>query len=626
MSNGNGRIIQSETVVKGCRDFVLLSDGKEVDPTIQVVSMTVNKKVNKVSTARIVIKDGSTCEENFSVSDGDLFTPGKKIEIRAGRGAASIVVFRGISIKLKIKASDKGAQLTVECKDECVKMTVGRQNKFYKDKTDSDVIKAILGEFGLVGNLEKSSVKHKNLAQSKTTPWEFILSRASSNGMLVVPDDGKINLIKPDDSKEPTISLVHGSTMVEFEAELDAKNQYPKVKVSAGGNSATSSSSTLGELGNMAGKFLSSVLGLKEFEIRHGADMPKQELQAWADSTMLKSRLSKIKGRAQFGGLANVKPGDVVGLDGVGARFAGKAFVASTQQVFEPSGWKTTAEFGLEQKDWGGGGGGGAVPGDSGGSGLLSKIVDAVSELLKPAKGLRIGKVISLSGADVMVKVPIIGPIAKGFRAKHAVLDAGAGRGTYFPLKPGDEVVVGFINQDPRKPVVLGGLFKGAPPLYTGMAREYKGIVTDKKLRFVLDDTNKTIVVGTPGGNIIELNDKKNTITLRDEKANGNRIVMHKDGILIQSKKDITLSANGKIIIDAKKKISVNSEANLEAKSKTKMLLEGKAGMDLSSGSKMRVKGSEFHQQPPGAVKKPKKEKIKAIPPRLDSEGRGLIR
>ena len=617
MSNNNDRFIQSEAVVKGCRDFVLLSDGKEIDPTIQVVSMSVSKKVNKVSTARIVIKDGSSCEESFQVSDGDFFTPGRKIEIQAGRGGTSTVVFKGIVIKIKVKAGQSGSRLTVECKDECLKMTVGRKNQFYKDKTDDEIIKAVLGKYGLVGKLDKSKVKHKSVAQNNVSDWDFILSRAASNGMLVVPDDGKVNLISPDDNKEPVVSLVHGSTVVEFEAELDAKDQYPKVKATAAGSQVSSNSSPLQEMGNLAGKVLSKVLGLDNFELRHGADMPKQELQAWANSTMLKSRLAKVKGRAKFKGFGAVKPGDVVGLNGVGERFEGKAFVTSTQQSFESSSWTTSAEFGLDQKEWSGGGGGGGVGGGA---------EEQASELLQASKGLRTATVLGLLGSRILIDIPIIGTISQGYPAKHAVLEAGFGRGTYFPPKVGDEVIVGFINQDPRKPVVLGSVFRGSPPLHTGMAREYKGFVTDKKLRLVFDDKQKIIVIGTPEGNIIELNDTKNTITIKDKKANGNQIVMSKDGITIKSDKDIVLQAKEKVIIDAEKKISLNTDDNLETKAKKKVLVEGKKGIELSSGSKIKVKGSEVHHNPPGSLKKPKEEKIEALPAKVTSEGRGLIR
>ncbi|GJM34474.1 MAG: type IV secretion protein Rhs [Saprospiraceae bacterium] len=616
----NDRIIQSEAVVKGCRDFVLLSDGKEIDPTIQVVSITVNKKVNKVSTARIVVKDGSTCEESFSVSDSDIFAPGKKIEIKAGRGGPATLVFSGPIIKISVKASSNGAQLTVECKDECIKMTVGRKNKYFKDKTDNEVIKEILGSYGLAGKLEKSNIKHKQITQSNATDWDFILSRAASIGMLLVPDDGKVNLVSPNDNGKPAISLIHGSTVVEFSAELDAKDQYPSVEASAEGPNGVvkvkTSSSPLQELGNIAGTVLSKVLGLEKFDLRHGARLPKQQLQAWADSTMLKSRLAKVKGSAKFKGFGAVKPGDVVSLGGVGKRFGGNAFVASTTQSFEPDSWTTSAEFGLDKGDWGGGGGGGGGGGES---------EDQSRDLNKSVKGLRTGKVMGLAGADVMVSIPIIGPIAAGVKARHAVLDAGPDRGTYWQPEPGDEVIVGFLNEDPSQAVVLGCLFNGAPPLFNP-ANIYKGIVSKNNLRLVFDDLKKIITIWTPDGNQLELNDTANTITLKDKPSNGNRIIMNKDGIIIESGKDIIMKApKGKITVDADKNCIVKSKKNLSLVAKEKVVGSGQKGLELMSQNKIQIKGSEVHLNPPKPPKKPKEEKPKEIPKKTDSEGGGLV-
>jgi len=621
----NGRIIQSEAVVKGCRDFVLLSDGKEIDPTIQVVSITVDKKVNKVSTARIIVKDGSTCEESFAVSDGEFFAPGKKIEIRAGCGGTSILVFKGLVIKIKVKASDKGAQLTVECKDECLKMTIGKKNQYFKDKTDNEIIRKILDKYGLAGKLEKSTIQHKQVSQSNTSDWDFILSRAASIGLLVVPDDGKINLVSPDDNGKPVISLVHGSTVVEFEAELDAKSQYPKVEAQAPSNKGlakvTSSSSPLRELGNIAGAALAKILGLEKFDLRHGGEVPKGELQAWADSTLLKSRLAKVKGRAKFKGFGAVKPGDIVGLGGVGKRFGGNAFVSSTQQVFEPDSWTTTAEFGLEQGDWGGGGGGGGDGGSGGGGGNL---LDQAAELIKSITGLRTATVTGLAGADgVKITIPIIG--AGSMTARHAVLHAGANRGSFWKPEPGDEAVVAFLNGDPRKPVVLGFLYGGKPPPPPMADSVYKGFVTKSNLRVAFDDNKKIIVISTPGGNQLELNDTGNTITLRDEAANGNSIIMHKDGIEIESGKDIVMKApKGKIMIIAKENCIVTSDKELVAKAKDKVFVGGGPKGILMNAKKIELKASDVHLNPPSPAKKPKKEKPKDKPRKTASDSSRL--
>ena len=45
-----------------------------------------------------------------------------------------------------------------------------------------------------------------------------------------------------------------------------------------------------------------------------------------------------------------------------------------------------------------------------------------------------------------------------------ATLDAGKERGTFFRPEIGDEVVVGFLNDDPRHPVILGMCHSSAKP------------------------------------------------------------------------------------------------------------------------------------------------------------------
>ena len=56
--------------------------------------------------------------------------------------------------------------------------------------------------------------------------------------------------------------------------------------------------------------------------------------------------------------------------------------------------------------------------------------------------------------------------------AQLASPDAGPARGFYFRPEPKDEVVVGFLNSDPRCPVIVGSLFtsKNAAPTAMGTA------------------------------------------------------------------------------------------------------------------------------------------------------------
>jgi phage protein D len=79
----NERTIPSDAPKSVCT-FTLLSDGNEVSKAYQVLSIIVNKEVNRISSANIILLDGEPSKESFEISNKADFEPGKKIEIIAG--------------------------------------------------------------------------------------------------------------------------------------------------------------------------------------------------------------------------------------------------------------------------------------------------------------------------------------------------------------------------------------------------------------------------------------------------------------------------------------------------------------------------------------------------------------
>lgn len=478
----NDQIIPTEAAIKGCLDFVILSDGKEVDPSTQVVSIRINKKANKIPTAKLVVKDGSASSGTFGESNKDTFIPGKMIEVQAGRGGDSTTIFKGIAMKNGVKSNESGSQLNVECKDEAIKMTVGRKNKYFKNKKDSEIIKEVLDQYGLAGDIKETQLVHQQVIQHHSTDWDFILSRAEANGLVVIADDGKINVQSPEDAASPALSVGFGSTVVEFNAEMDASKQYDKVEASAwdavsqGISKVLGSSSPLSEIGNIAGSVLSQAIGLNKFELRHSGGLLKEELQAWVDSTMLKSRLAKVKGSARFKGFGAIKPGANLSVGGIGERFGGNAFVSGIQQEFENGNWTTSADIGMDEDQW--------SPSD-----VAEK---PAGGLVPPIQGLQIGTVMGLSGDAVQLRIPIIDSEEQGTDGRLAMVYAGAARGLIFRPEIGDEVIVGFVAQDPRHPVILGSLHSEAntapSPLEGSDDNHIKGIVTRGNMRLIFDD------------------------------------------------------------------------------------------------------------------------------------------
>ena len=146
-----------------------------------------------------------------------------------------------------------------------------------------------------------------------------------------------------------------------------------------------------------------------------------------------------------------------------------------------------------------------------------------------------------------------------------------------------DEVVVGFMNNDPNQPVILGMLHssKNSAPLDPESANDKKGYVSRSEIKIIIDDGEKSITIETPGGNIFSMNDTDKKISLED--SNGNKITMEQSGITIESASALTLKAGSTLSISA---------PQLSAKADGALKLEGGGSTTVSSSGTMTIQGS----------------------------------
>ena len=57
------------------------SDGQPLDPTIELLEVEIDRELNRIPEARLVLLDGSMAKQKFEVSDSALFVPGKRVAI-----------------------------------------------------------------------------------------------------------------------------------------------------------------------------------------------------------------------------------------------------------------------------------------------------------------------------------------------------------------------------------------------------------------------------------------------------------------------------------------------------------------------------------------------------------------
>ncbi|MAQ76666.1 MAG: type IV secretion protein Rhs [Aquimarina sp.] len=559
--------------------FKVIVNGEELSKVYQVKSIAVDKEVNRIPTAKLIIADGTPSERDFALSNEELLIPGAEIEITAGYHSDEETVFKGIVIKHNIKIRNNGSYLIVECKDQAVKLTVGRKSKYYYDKKDSDIIEEIIDNYGIDKEVEATNFEHKELIQYHISDWDFMVTRAQANGKLCFADDGKITIAKPDLSSEAIETVAFGATILDLDAEIDARNQMDKV-TSYGWNfsdqeivEAESNDPALPLNGNLSPSDLSSVIGLQNLELRHGGSLTTTELQDWSDAKLLFQQLSKSRGRVKFQGIPNIKPGLILNLEGVGDRFSGNIYVTGIKHQIGEGNWTVDAQFGMDPK-W------------------FSETYDInplpASGLLSGICGLQIGIVSQLEddpdGEDrILVQLPIINNEEQGIWCRVASLDAGDNRGAFFRPEVSDEVIVGFINEDPNDAVVLGMLNSSAKPapLVASDDNHEKGFVTRSEMKLIFNDEKNSITIETPNGNKVVLNEDQGSIVVEDE--NSNVITLSSDGIVIESASDINLKATGDVNIEG---------TNIILKANAELKAEGSAGIEVSSSAIATLKGS----------------------------------
>lgn len=549
----------------------VLSAGQEVPRSYPIASVMVNKEVNRIPAATLIYQDGEASRQTFALSDTDLFIPGKEIEIKTGYGGKDETIFKGIVIRNSIKVRKNISLFTIECRDKVFAASITPQEKYYKDQKDKEIMEDILSAWNMQKAVDATTYKHPGLVQYHLTDWDFLLERATANGLLVVIDDGKATIKAPDLSQQPAETVQYGSSLLELDLEMDARTQPAGLKSYLWDYAsqqltpveAKEPGGTLG--GNINAKDLAASIKTKDTEVKFNNKINSAELQPATDGLLQQARLSRITGRANFQGTPKIKPGNIVALKGVGKRFEGNAFVSGVRHQIVKGNWTTDVQIGFQQP----------VP---------VTPTPATSRIT----ALQVGVVTQLEndpeGEDrIKVTLPFINSKEDGMWARVSTLDAGKQRGSFFRPEKNDEVLVSFIDGNPNYPVVLGGLNSSAlpAPLKATDDNDEKGLVTRSQLKMIFNDKKKSFQLDTPAGKKFTLSEDADILQLEDE--HGNKITMNSSGISIESPKDITFKATGAMTVQGK---TADVKASMGFKA------DGGGGCELAAGNGMTtVKG-----------------------------------
>lgn len=571
-------------------------DGRTIPDEVLVHAIEVEHAVNRIPTATVTIADGSAVSESFPVSESATFVPGGEIEIQAGYEAKNRTIFKGVILRHGIRIGSGGdSHLVLVCRDVAIKATVARTSTEFHEVTDSTAIEAVLTELGLRAEVEGGGPTHEHLVLNAATPWDFVLSRAEATGKLVTVSEGTVSVKAPAFERAELVAGF-GDSIIDLDLEIDAASQLSSVAARAWDpatqevSDSASSEPSANSQGNLTGARLARVLGVSDVTLTSQSWLASETLKGWADATLMRSRLSRIRGTVSVPGNAGLMAGRLLDLEGLGARFNGAGYVSGVRHRIEAGNWHSEVTLGLPEKaftetnrDVSMAPASGLAPGVGG------LQIATVKQVYQDPKGER----------RVLVSQPLSKDNAQGLWARIATPYASEGAGIEFLPEVGDEVLLGFLDDDPSAPVILGALHssKRPSPVTPDEENKIKAIVTRSQLRIGFDDVDKVLTIETPGGHSVTLSDEAKTVTVKD--SNGNTLKMSESGVDLTSPGDIALSAEGSVSIKGTAGVSVTSPAdvsvsgsNVSAQAEMAMSAEGGVSASFTASGEVTIQGA----------------------------------
>ncbi|NHN24929.1 type VI secretion system tip protein VgrG [Flavobacterium jejuense] len=580
--------------------FTVKVDGSAIPSELNVLSVHITKEVNRIAAAKFTILDGESTTGKFEASSSSTFVPGAKVTIECGYDTKNQVVFQGIITSQSIRIDEiVGSALEVECRDEAIKMIVGRKSLTFNKKKDSDIMTSIIGTYsGLTAKVTATTTTWPEQVQYYVSDWDYIMARAESNGMLITTLNGTVTVAPPDANTSPVLSVSYGNELMQFNAIMNSITQIDTVKASTWDykNQAIASMQSTNNVpgpGNISSKKLSEVVSLSDYQLQTSGSLENADLTNWTKAQLIKSEYSKIQGEAKFQGTNLVNPGNYITLGGLGDRFNGDHFISSVTHDISEGNWITEVNIGLtpiwftEEPD---------------------VMAPPASGLLPGARGLFNGTVKKIdsdpdSQYRILITVPLFDTNGEGIWARLSNFYSTNGAGAFFLPEVGDEVVIGFLNEDPRYPIILGSLYSSSKlkpfeGLTPNEKNSIKAIVSKSKIAIEFDDENVVWTLATPNKNTIIVSDKDKQITIKDQ--NENSIVMSSSGITIKSAKDINIEATQKVNIKGNQGVTVaasggdvaTSGINIKETAQSQYTAKGNLNAEVQGGAQLVLKGA----------------------------------
>ncbi len=495
--------------------------------TLGIRRLRVQQLINEIPLAQLELRiptDNHGAADNAVQREVSRFSLGARVVIALDNKP----LFDGYLVQKKMQLKGKDWSVRLEARHALQKLTFLPHSRVFRQQDDSTVLKGLLQSVGVKLTQKAAaqlSSRHDQLIQFRLSDWQFIRSRLLSTNCWLLPDAaGDTVVIRPlSDGATPSRQLARESRdYTLYEINLNFDNRFTPDSLSLQGWDIATQKLTPVQK-SAAGVFLpwkpevevaQSSTGSQDYALAFSM-LPEATLQTISSSWLNYQQMTGVQGHIVLAGTRDFAAGESVTLSGFGAGLDGTAILSGVNQLFDTQhGWRSELVIGLPA---------------------------SMLEPAPPVRSLHIGTVASFTADPhyldrIALHLPALNLPDSLIFARLSKPWASKASGFCFYPEPGDEVVVGFIDSDPRYPIILGAMHnpKNTAPFPPGEKNNLKGVIVsqaDQTQALMIDTEEKTL----------KLMAGDNALTLTGE----GDIAMHTPNAL-QLQADGNLSVNGK--------------------------------------------------------------------------------
>lgn len=563
-------------------DFAVKVDGSLLERVDRddVLRIDVHEEVGKLVRATLLVRNWDDERNEVRHSDADTFRPGRELEVQIGYNGELATVFAGIVVELAADfVSNRQPVLQVVCRCKGALLAGGRRSRVVEEGTDGDLVSTIAGDYGLSADADDGA-EHAFLVQASCVDWDFLAERAAALGLALYVRGDSLVFQPPQLAAEPALMLTWNANLLELRLHEDVRERTSETTAAAWDPEAldvVDATAGAGDAALPSGSrpAVDAALGdagwpKREERLPFASATGPDELAKRARAAVNGNALREFHGSGRCVGLPQLRADATIQIEGVGTRFGGRHYVSAVRHTVDRHGYVTEFQLGVPPE---------LRPAARGGAAL--GIGPGVVEDIDDPSGQ----------GRVRVSLPWLDPDVSSIWARLVVPAGGDARGFFWIPEVGDEVIVGFVGDDPSHPVVLGSVWNGqqAPPkTLDASTNAIRSLVSRAGHELTFDDTDgaEMVLVKTKAGQTITVDDAggSEAIALQDKAAN--KLTLDSKGITLEaaSGSDVSLKApSGKVQIDC---------LQLEAKASSTAKIEASATLDVQASATLGLKGA----------------------------------